>query len=256
MSASDINNSALLAGLAGAVQFHLSYLCTVSRTDLLAESCFRNSVVEYLERIPTEKCAISFEHRHPVFKSKRIDIAWKLGMNNPEKLDAFLEMKFVKSATANDQEKERYFNDLTRLAFLTSHDKNGNPSYRGFFLASGRTLNWRDCFLYQYDSQEVDGQGAIPLSNTIQREAKKQSVYAKWLSFDINKSIKVVDTRDYSDSFYEKFCKEYELRSSEKRPDFFIKFRTELLWINGLEEGLTGPTVTALWEVTAINDDE
>ena len=66
-------------GVAKAIHHNLSYLQTVAITDLLAESCFRNPAIEYLERkagIPF----ISMEHRHPVFKSKRIDLAWTGGV--------------------------------------------------------------------------------------------------------------------------------------------------------------------------------
>ena len=251
-------------GVAKAIHHNLSYLQTVAITDLLAESCFRNPAIEYLERkagIPF----ISMEYRHPVFKSKRIDLAWTGGViksddrsvdtttNNTKREgtlepDSFLEMKYVKSETANGSEIQRYFNDILRLAILCSdYDVYSNKDFRCFFIASGSGLNWQTCFQSFVNSERSDV--ITPIASGQSRPLEViESEYNNWFSFDINNPIKQIDTKNHKKRF-DFFSDDYVLRSTKKHPTKDIVFYTQLLWIEDTKEELLDRTVTGLWRV-------
>ncbi len=239
-----------ISGVAMAVHHNMSFLHTVSVTDVMAECCFRNPAIEYLERKQLgSKHKIYLEYRHPVFKSKRIDLAWEMGKKAIGKPNIFLEMKYVKAETANESEFQRYFNDLTRLAILCSnYDANSDSNYKCYFIASGNSFDWNNCFK-SIAERNTGSQYITPIKNEKDHDnTLKDSLYSQWLSFDIDKNERTINTDDYK-HFYDYFCNHYKKRSTDDNPRDGIIYKTKLLWLSDQQSPLMNTTCTGLWEV-------
>lgn len=253
-----ISDLDIIVGVARAIHHNMSYLQTVSVTDVMAESCFRNPAIEFLERRHnSEEFKIFLEQVHPVFKSKRIDLAWGKGIDKKDKIvmpTTFLEMKYVKEETADGSEIQRYFNDLTRLAILCSNfDANSNKDYNCYFLASGNWLYWNTCFKQFSDKNKKDFISPVKV-NAERKSDLISSDYSNWLSFNLMDYERIIHTSDYKSPYFDEFCEHYVLRSSDAKPDpnQNFSFRTQLLWLSESEPELTNATVTGLWKICGI----
>lgn len=236
-------NDVLVINMAKAVHYHLAYINSVARTDVVAESCFRLPATEYIERHPNLGFSIFLEHLHPVFKYRRIDLAWARG--NDKAPTSFMEMKYVKSGTADTIEIQRFYNDLERLASILAASRD----VKCYFLASGLSINWEECFKNKYIPDET---------KTATESAKKgkkkpnllkvASEYNSWFSFDREKPVKIIKLKE-DHSWHKEFLKQYEKR--KEAPDFSLRrFTTRLLWISGTNtKALNENTVTGIWEI-------
>ncbi len=237
------NYNLLVIDMARAVHYHLSYLNAVSRTESVAESCFRQPAIEYIERHPQLGYSVFLEHRHPIYKYRRIDLSWAKG--NTDTPSSFMEMKYVKVETAGEPEQQRYYNDLLRLASVLANNKES----KCYFLASGQILNWEQCFINAYTPDESNKK--IAETGTEKREPNKlmvKSVYNNWFSFDNNNPVKeVVISNDITR--YKEFQKDYKKRTDVPKKNL-KRFTTHLLWLSGNDPtNLSDNTMTAIWEI-------
>lgn len=231
----------MVIDMAKAVHYHLSYINSVSRTDVVAESCFRFPAIEYIERHPKFGYSVILEHSHPVYKFRRIDLAWaKKGADSPS---AFMEMKYVKKETAEKSEQQRYYNDLERLATILSTDNNA----KCYFLASGLSLNWEDCFMNTYKPDETNTDTEVTKAGKKKKNDRKiKSVYNDWFSFSAEKPGKVIKIKD--DIWHRAFIGDYKRRNDVPEPSL-RRFTTRLLWISGDAHSFEDTSITAIWKI-------
>lgn len=131
-----IDDKAII-GLARAIYHWLNYHSNVTKTKLLAESSVRYSIAEYLERNLNSKVELEFPH--PIFPSKRLDFKFTSELGN-----GFIEVKYVQASTRYTSEKQRFFNDLIRLASLDSSNDR-------LFILCGPTDDYKLNFKYLYE---------------------------------------------------------------------------------------------------------
>lgn len=239
-------NDALVIDMAKAVHYQLSYINTVARAEVLAESCFRLPAIEYIERHPNLGFTLFLEHPHLVYKYRRIDLSW--GKKGAETPTSFLEMKYVKNETANIVEQQRFYNDLVRQAAILFFFKKA----KCYFLASGLSINWDNCFINTYKPIPNATNIEIATVRNGKRKTNRQkvkSIYNNWFSFDIQKPGRVF-TIDTETEYHSIFQRDYEQRTSF--PEINIKrIRTRLLWISGAVDSSTfeDGNITGIWEV-------
>ena len=66
--------------------------------------------------------------------------------------------------------------------------------------------------------------------------------------FDIEEPEKII-TKNNTNSFYDKFKKEYEFSQENTSFDTDFKFKTKLIWINETENSFRDPCSTAMWKI-------
>lgn len=236
-------NNVLVINMARAVHYQLSYINTVSRTDVLAESYFKLPAIDYIERHPNLGYNVFLEYPHPVFKYRRIDISW--GKGKAEAPSSFMEMKFVKAETAGISEQQRFYNDLARLAaILAIRDKT-----HCFFLASGLKLNWEECFINTYKPDQTTTETRTTKSGKKKKNNRKvKSIYQKWFSFDSKNPGKIISIKK-NNCWNKAFLDEYETRE-ETNKCILNRIKTRLLWISEADSNsLQDNTMTAIWEI-------
>lgn len=225
--------------VARAVQYEMSYLNHVSKSDVLSESSFKYPAVEWLER-KGGKEKVFFEKAHLLFKYRKTDISWKDG-----NIQNVIEMKYVKADTADKTEQQRYFNDLLRLAHIIIEDSHANA----YFLACGQTEYWKPCF--QNFGMEAPT-GVVPIISYDDEKKREKTtvngVYSQWFSFDNSDPTRVIDTNSFSE-FYGQFVSDYKFKMSTKNHPDRMVIKTELLWISEVDS-MQNPCATAVWRIT------
>lgn len=225
--------------VARAVQFEMSYLTHVSKSDVLSESSFKYPAVEWLER-KGGKEKVFFETAHPIFSRKRTDISWEDGSYSN-----FIEMKYVKKETAAPSEQQRYFNDLLRLAYIVMTI----PQSKAYFLACGQAENWKPCF---QNLGIAPPTGKVPVVPRVDGEGNTKmsvnGIYSKWFSFEGSDPTKIINTNEYLE-FYSHFVKNYNFREGVTVHFDHIVIKTTLQWISEIDS-LLSPCATAVWKIS------
>lgn len=239
-------NDALVVDMAKAVHYHLSYINTIARAEVLAESCFRLPAIEYIERHPNIGFTVFLEHPHLIYKYRRIDLSWaKKGFEFPT---TFLEMKYVKGETADKAEQQRFYNDLARQTAILLYKKD----VKCFFMASGLSVNWDNCFVNSYVPVENAANVMTTTAKNGRKKVNKQkikSIYHKWFSFDIQNPGRVFAIKNDT-AYHNVFLNEYK-QKMDIPAILFKRIRTRLLWISNPVDSLNfdGGNMTGIWEV-------
>lgn len=97
--------------LARSIYYWLNYHSSVSRSDVLLESCIRFPLAEFIER--RYKTEVNLEVNHPDFDRLRLDFTYKIA-----DIQRNIEVKFLHDYTDRNEEQKRFFDDLVRLALL------------------------------------------------------------------------------------------------------------------------------------------
>lgn len=228
-----------IVGMARAVHYDTSYLYHVSKNDVLSESSFKYPALEWLER-QCENVKVGFEKSHPLFSRRRVDIKWELS-----KVNYFLEMKYAKKETADKSEQQRFFNDIFRLASIAKN----MPESQCYFLVSGNSINWMQCF--QNIEATLPSNSQIKQYPTEKRNVSVKTVvssgiYSEWLSFDMENTERTI--RTYKNDFYKSFKKDYSFRDKSMKHARSLTVGTRLLWISE-QESLENSCMTAVWKV-------
>lgn len=150
-----------------------------------AEMDIRLPISEYTERKGKFR-SILYEHEYTDFIQKTKPKACDCYMESVKGDKVFMEFKMVRENTDEKQERERYYDDLLRLAYESTK---GNLCY---FVVFGK----KDDFLPHFMSPKCK-----PISSEfITSKAKVNSVhpYFQWFSFKPGKdNSKVIDTRQF-----------------------------------------------------------
>lgn len=243
------------------VHHWLNYMHKVSRIDMLAESSIIYPTMEYIERSTNaEKCYMERaydEFTTTIFKNKKyVDLMWE------GESDIFLmEFKYVGTSTSAVEERQRYFNDITRLSLALKYKKNENKNIRCFFVVCGKEDLYEDQVLGRRKHNAVTG---VSLTKKKGRKPKIKSEFNNWIALDntqkdIFRSIEYKNTELRRRFLY--FIAEYYLGNKDKtftdeegeellkkyENTFVPKFFTQRISI--MNEGNMGGQVLGIWEV-------
>lgn len=212
----------LLKSMVQAVYLNLSYMQSVSKTDILAESSIRYPLLEYVER----RCSgiqAQLEYNHPVFEKRRCDLLLQDSSDN-----SVFEFKYVNCQTR--YLFQDYFDDLLRLHYMSA---NGHKSY---LIVCGNSINFNTEF------RSINPKSTICLSG---KKRKPMGLFSHCLSFNVNKTLKRLDTNNQSlRKYYKDFKVSYKFKDGSKHPPT-MQFETRLVWLNyGVE-----PQSIGIWEV-------
>jgi len=215
--------------------------------------------MEYIERSTNaEKCYMERaydEFTTTNFKNKKyVDLMWE------GKCDIFLmEFKFIGDNTSCENERQRYFNDITRLSLAIKYNKIAKKTIKCFFVVCGKEDLYEDQILGR--KNKVSG---VSLTKRKGRKPKIKSEFNNWIALDntpmdIFRSVKYNNAelrkrflkfiaeyylgnkdKKFTDNEEEKILKEYE---NTFVPEFFTQR------ISIMNEGNMGGQVLGIWEV-------
>lgn len=207
--------------MSDAICLHLSYLESVSRTKLLAESSIRYPLLEYVERRDVNLDPL-LEYKHEVFKRRRCDLL--ITDRGGDK--SIFEFKYVRDDSHT--EFQDYLDDLIRLYYMS---KRGCKAY---FVVCGNTLAF---------NKEFRNTKAVT-TRLGSRRGRPSGLFAKCLSFNINNTDKNVSTMHFKEN-YKTFCGDYKFKNPADSHPASLNFRTRLV---SLRYG-DGVQFIGLWEV-------
>lgn len=236
--------------LGNAILYWLNYVAITSENaDILAESSVRYPLAEYIER--RIKKDVALEYNHPLNTRKRIDFMFprdkdeqapKIGSGR-----TYIELKYARKNTAQNNEIQRIFDDLARLSLVSEN----NACY---FIMCGSTTNFQCYFEGKgINYEEIISSGKIILpeySTGNNRGAKSGTDYQRWFEFEFGNGGKIIDmnlqeNKKFADDFKEKFSIG-ELNN----------IKTELIYIEPKTDNdsqtIFGPQKVAIWQVSAI----
>lgn len=207
-----------------AIYLNLSYMQSVSKTDILAESSVRYPLLEYVERrCPWLKAQL--EYSHPVFEKKRCDLLLQDSYDG-----SVFEFKYVNCQTR--YLFQDYFDDLLRLHYL-SVNGNGNKSY---LIVCGNSI------IFNTEFRSINPKSTKTLSG---KKRKPMGLFSRCLSFNVSNTLKKIDTNNrLLKKYYKDFISSYKFRDGRIHPTT-LQFETRLVWLNyGVE-----PQSIGIWEV-------
>lgn len=222
----------------------LNYINRVSVGDILEEASLKYPITEYLERKEKKTCEL--EVIHPVFKRRRIDIAWRnelLQEENEVRWDCYMEVKYAKYI-----DEQNVFDDLCRLYYI----KRKYQESKCYFIVFGE----RDYFVKNLQSNII--RKYSPLNNefgvidTKEIEDRRTNAhpYAKWFTLQMSnphKAIKYSGKNKYYRNFLTRKNGSYVFRDEkEKLGD--IAFTTKLLERRS-STNAPGEFCIAVWEI-------
>lgn len=204
----------------------LNYMSYTADSNVLAESSVRYPLAEYIERKLHKKVLLEFKHPvvpqpdkgHPrmidfVFSKNDETINETIGDNR-----IYMELKYLNSRYQNSNEQQRVFNDIVRLALVST------PTNECYFILCGPTDDFETY---------IKGEASIQINNnkpTYQvslgkgcknsgRRKKKPTVYSKWFGFKNDgkwKIIKKPKTQTNLKKYFNDFDREYNYNGAQK----------------------------------------
>ena len=262
--------------LGEAVYSWLNYMSYVSESNVLAESSIRYPLAEFIERRLQRPVTLEFYHpcvHQPPSGHKRcIDFVFsKIKRENDNDKDnkilntldnkigeerVYIELKYISENFKNTNEKQRVFNDLVRLALVSSKT---NDCY--FILCGG---NEDFCQIIKGLREIKDGK--IPTST--EKKTPQESIrsdYAKWLYFE-KKGEKTISTdsdsvksitgnKNYKDDFDDEYNFYTDKNNNKKRYDDPVNVPeticTKLVYIMPVNDSkiISEKMMVAIWKV-------
>jgi hypothetical protein len=131
----------IIANMGGAIEHWLCFQEKIGRSFMMNEDALKYPLADYLvNEGGINVYSIGLEKPHPNFSNRHVDLTM-FDSANRNIINNIFELKLAKSATRNQPEKQRIFNDLMRLhlAKIVSADK-------CYFIITGKTTNFRQDF--------------------------------------------------------------------------------------------------------------
>lgn len=152
-----------ISNMGGAIEHWLGFQDKIGRSFMMNEDALKYPLADYL--VNDGNIDIKFvdlEKAHPNFSNRLVDVS--VIDSTSKNLKNIFELKLAKSATRNQSEKQRIFNDLMRLylANLITGDK-------CYFIITGKSTN------FQRDFRDYP--------------STANSFYKKWFSFVTGQSL-------------------------------------------------------------------
>lgn len=261
--------------LGEAIYSWLNYISYTSDSNVLAESSVRYPLAEFIERRLQKPVTLEFNHpcvpQPPTGHKRCIDFVFsKIGENivNAKKNEigeerVYIELKYVSKSYKDSNEIQRVFNDLVRLALVSTET---NECY--FILCGGN----EDFCQFVKGSPEVEnGSDGPKLKQYIGNETQEEirSDYAKWLYLEKteeNEAIMTILTDSNSvksikgkKNYTKGFDKEYNHKKDKSRVKNPVKIPkticTELVYIRD-SSGVSRKMMVAIWKVWWAKSEE
>ncbi|MDR1729484.1 MAG: hypothetical protein LBR52_02355 [Prevotellaceae bacterium] len=248
-----------------AVCYWLGYQFKIGREQLIHEASLRYPIADTITAKGIAINRIVLEKRHPIFKSKKIDLVIFdkdiQELAEIEKDDTNLkkvyEFKLAKSETGKeyDTEHQRVFNDVVRPTYY--HLWNNKDCY---FLMCGKYDEFKTFFVGQKNAiQQENRKNIVPLrQKTNPFEGwQPEGLYKNWFGFKIGeeKEIEFETTTENNCWGLESFQKSYKPREENKNMfSNAIKIKTKCVAItpHGLENVRTH--AAGIWKIEAVKN--
>lgn len=142
-----MNTQYIIEGIGNSMKHWANYINDVKRGKIINESAIKYGISEFLvasENLRNDTGSpqirdVCFENRHDVFKKRRIDLSFKIEVNNNDIIEIFFEFKYLKDLSLDASERERYIDDLFRLASLAKWNNKGRK-YECYFMLVGNPI--------------------------------------------------------------------------------------------------------------------
>lgn len=237
------------------IEYWFRFHQIVGKGDLLNEDSIKYPLVEYLIADGDDSIKnIKLEDTHPVFASREADL-----VSRDEKgiIYYVIEFKLASKFTMNSNERQRIFDDIARLYFV---------SYKydidAYFIVAGKTVE----FLSEFRSVRNKDAGMRGRKKKATERPKLSLLQPsgffsdKWLSFDLTTPEKFInidgETDDAYNNHYEKFKNAY-LVDDQAALQMPKTIKTKLKYITEIKEEDTYgnvPAMVGIWKVCAMKD--
>ncbi len=261
-----------------AVCYWLGYQFKIGRDQLIHEASLRYPIADTITSKGVSIDRIVLEQLHPIFKSKKIDLAifdkdtTKADIEKDDKkLKEVFEFKLAKIQTSveHSDEHQRVFNDVVRLAYYNSWSNKDC-----YFLMCGKYEDFKTYFVGQQAkptttqnykniipnrNKSTTHQTNFNLTDSILQatEWKPHGLYKDWFGFKQGEEKKMVFDNTNNDWGLRPFQDSYHVRDLTKYPyDTKIEIKTKCITITpgGLENIKTH--AAGIWKIEAINDEK
>lgn len=233
--------------MAEAICHWWAYQNQIGRSHMIHEASLRYPLADFLTAYETMVKQVRLEVKHPLFKSKRIDVEVQGGKESSDRM--FFELKISKKETGNEQgvEWQRIFDDVVRLAYLNQQQR-----HSCFFIMCGPTDEFLSYFIGVKQRLVKEGDRVtIRLNSDSSDDAQEITlgIYSSWFSFKVGGKASVPFVSINDQRGLNKFQKNYSYRDTEH------EFFTDSIVIKTTCMALT-PTVNrthaaGIWKIEA-----
>lgn len=258
------------AAIIDSVCFWLGYQFKIGRDQLIHEASLRYPIADTITSKGISINRINLEWLHPYFISKKIDLVIVDKVENGTVQEVY-EFKIAKSGTSlkNDEEHQRVFNDVIRLAYYHKISK-----IDCYFLMCGKYFDFKTFFVGQEkDVFKLENEKIVvaqqrietPVLTTQDPQFDKgwtsRGLYKDWFAFEFNGeqviTFKITNPKSKSEWGLRNFQKSYKIRD-KKILNFenTITIKTTCMAItpNGFEKSRTH--AAGIWKIEYINKNK
>lgn len=180
-------NRTIIDGIGDSMKHWSNYIFDVKRGEILNEGSIKYGISEYLvssenfykgksRTIVTgqpEIKDVKFEKIHKLFKNRSVDLNFKV-CEGDDKIDVYLEFKYIKNIPLPPDERERYIFDFFRLASLAKSAN--NEKIDCYFMLVGPPSMAKTLMSLHNEGEVVNGEGRLKINelpNSIHSEIVK-----------------------------------------------------------------------------------
>lgn len=233
------DENTLEEGLANATYHWVNYICACGNANILEEHSIRYPLAEFFER--KRKADVRLEQTMKGLKYKRYDFFYRLSAGKNEiESNGYIEVKLLKEETSSEQEINRFFADIARLA-IAQGDNN-------LFILFGDRKCLSPHFMHFGDKDKCMEMTRLRMSGKL-HDYDPFSIYSKWFAFGINQE-QVFNTDDYEKqrAF---FCNSHCYDNGDPIKIDGMKIRTKLMAV-APQDDATSPQVVYIWKVCKV----
>lgn len=236
-----------------AVCYWLGFQIKIGREKLIHEASLRYPIADALTSENTAINQIVLEQSHPIFKSKRIDLAvFKTELANDEIKEVY-EFKIAKYTTRGSDEHQRVFDDVVRLAYY--HMVDGKDCY---FLMCGDYESFKTDFIGDKNEPKIVNEKVIYFDkNNSLRSWNSKGIYKDWFEFikgkTTEKTFSITDSANEDEWGLKSFKNSYKLRDTIAQKEFYdtdsITIISECMAITPY--GVDNTHAAGIWKIKA-----
>lgn len=239
--------------LIDAVCYWLGFQVKIGRENLIHEASLRYPIADAITSKDISISQIKLEDSHPLFKSKRIDLVIHEIINDSNQTlrKEIYEFKIAKHTKKEDDEHQRVFDDIVRLAFYNMVEKEDC-----YFLMCGKYENFKQYFVEdKIEPNVVDGRVLVPPKVDTIRGWKSNGIYTDWFPFvkgeTLEKKFFISDPNNNNEWGLGSFKHRYLLRDNISAEKFYnrdyITIITECMAIT--PHGVDRTHAAGIWKI-------
>ena len=238
--------------LIDAICYWFGFQVKIGREKLIHEASLRYPIADALTAKNNRISQIKLEQSHPLFKSKRIDLAI-LDNSTRDSIKEVYEFKIAKYTTEKSDEHQRVFDDVIRLAYY-----NMVADKECYFLMCGDYENFKVYFVGDKNEPSiVNGKIVYPDNDNSIRGWNSTGIYKDWFEFEKGKikekTFSITNPDDKKEWGLGSFKDRYTLRKTINDKEFYtldsITIKTECMAIT--PKGINNVYAAGLWKIKA-----